>query len=229
MSPRGEELNRSLRDRSRRNILAAALRLFAERGFADTSMADVARAAGVSKGLAYNYFGSKEEILEAIVERRLAEQLAEDERLAGAASPAERLSGLIDGALARATAEPEAERLLMAVMLRGDAAPAIQTARERLKGRLLAAWREREELFAALGAEDPAREALFFGAVLAGLAFTALASPAPLDLAPLAARLREIYLDPGGRLPGRSFPSPAVDEARPGGGPAARGARPPRS
>jgi len=199
MAPRGEELNRSLRERSRRRILESALQLFARKGFADTSMADIALAAGVSKGLAYNYFGGKEEILEAIVERRLAEHLAEDERLERAASPAARLAGLIEAGVRRATAEPEAERLLMTLMLRGDAAPAMRVAAERLAGRLLAAGREREALFAALGAEDPAREARFFGAVLAGLAFTALTSPAPLDLEPLAARLRELYRDETGQ------------------------------
>src|SRR5690242_16764047 len=119
MSPRGEELNRSLREHTRQRILDAALEVFSARGVAESSMGDVARAAGVSKGLAYNHFGSKEEILEALVERRLAGQLAEDEAAASAASPAERLARLVDAALRRAAAEPEAERLLLTMLLRG--------------------------------------------------------------------------------------------------------------
>ena len=177
MSPRGEELNRGLRERSRRHILDAALRLFAAKGFADTSMADVARAAGVSKGLAYNYFGSKEEILEELLERRLAERLAEDERAAGAGAPTERLAALIDAAVRRVEAEPAAERLWMTLALRAGEAPALETARERLRNRWLAAEREREALFAALGAGDPAAEAGLFEALLSGLAYSALASP----------------------------------------------------
>ncbi|HKU99978.1 MAG TPA: helix-turn-helix domain-containing protein, partial [Vineibacter sp.] len=39
-----------------RDIVHAALRLFVERGFAATKLDDVARAAGVSKGLPYLYF-----------------------------------------------------------------------------------------------------------------------------------------------------------------------------
>jgi AcrR family transcriptional regulator len=41
-------------------MVAAARRVFAERGFHSTSMDDVARAAGVSKPMVYAYFGSKE-------------------------------------------------------------------------------------------------------------------------------------------------------------------------
>jgi AcrR family transcriptional regulator len=44
-----------------------ALELFAENGFHATSMSQVAKKAGVSKGLAYNYFESKQEILDEII------------------------------------------------------------------------------------------------------------------------------------------------------------------
>ena len=45
-----------------------ALELFAENGFHATSMSQVAKKAGVSKGLAYNYFESKQDILDEIVQ-----------------------------------------------------------------------------------------------------------------------------------------------------------------
>ena len=41
-------------------LLAAALELFVEHGYAATRLEDVARAAGVSKGTLYLYFDSKE-------------------------------------------------------------------------------------------------------------------------------------------------------------------------
>lgn len=43
-------------------ILQAALALFAEKGFHTTSVSQIAEAAGVSKGLTYNYFESKEKL-----------------------------------------------------------------------------------------------------------------------------------------------------------------------
>jgi TetR/AcrR family transcriptional regulator len=48
-------------------LLAAALDLFVEKGFAATRAEEVARRAGVSKGTLFLYFGSKEELFKAVV------------------------------------------------------------------------------------------------------------------------------------------------------------------
>lgn len=60
----------------RRELLACAMRLFAEEGYDNVSVRAVARAAGVAPGLAYHYFDSKEKMFaEAIGDyaRRCAE------------------------------------------------------------------------------------------------------------------------------------------------------------
>lgn len=49
-------------------IIDAALKIFRERGYANARMADIARRAGVSYGLVYHYFRSKEVLFEMIVE-----------------------------------------------------------------------------------------------------------------------------------------------------------------
>lgn len=54
-------------EQRRRQILDAAIACFARRGFHQTTMADIAAQAGVSDTLAYRYFGSKDEIIEAAV------------------------------------------------------------------------------------------------------------------------------------------------------------------
>ena len=48
-------------------ITAAAFEAFAEKGFAGTRVDDVAKRAGVSKGLLYLYFKTKEELFKAVV------------------------------------------------------------------------------------------------------------------------------------------------------------------
>lgn len=48
--------------RRRRQLLDVALRVFAEQGFHDTSMNDIAEAAGVTKPVLYQHFGSKREL-----------------------------------------------------------------------------------------------------------------------------------------------------------------------
>ena len=50
-------------DERRKGIVDAAARLFAERGFAGASIADLAKACGTSKALLYHYYPSKDDIL----------------------------------------------------------------------------------------------------------------------------------------------------------------------
>ncbi|MFP4611386.1 MAG: TetR family transcriptional regulator [Thiohalophilus sp.] len=63
-------------------IVAAALELFVEHGFAATRLEDVARRAGVSKGTVYLYFDSKEALFEAVVREVVIPQVERSETLA---------------------------------------------------------------------------------------------------------------------------------------------------
>jgi AcrR family transcriptional regulator len=56
-------------DRTREALLSQCLHLFAQRGFSSTSLDDIARAAGVTKGAIYWHFASKDEIFHAILDR----------------------------------------------------------------------------------------------------------------------------------------------------------------
>jgi AcrR family transcriptional regulator len=57
-------------------ILASALTVFAERGYAATRLDDVARRAGVTKGTLYLYFPNKEELFKAVIRDTLVPALA---------------------------------------------------------------------------------------------------------------------------------------------------------
>lgn len=73
----GDELSGGpVTDRGRRTrdrVVAAAREVFAERGFADTRMSDVAERAGVGHGTVYVYFDSKSALMTAVVDELLAE------------------------------------------------------------------------------------------------------------------------------------------------------------
>ena len=73
-------------------ILRAAIDVFAERGFFNAQVADVARAAGVAAGTVYLYFRSKDDLLVSIFERSMREVIDEGRSaIAGVPDPAERL------------------------------------------------------------------------------------------------------------------------------------------
>jgi AcrR family transcriptional regulator len=65
-------------------IVAAALQLFSDRGFAATRLEDVATVAGVSKGTVYLYFESKEQLFEAVVREAVTPNIARAEALVDA-------------------------------------------------------------------------------------------------------------------------------------------------
>ena len=58
-------------------LLAAALTLFVEKGFAATRVEEIAQQAGVSKGTLFLYFPSKEELFKAVVRENISVRFAE--------------------------------------------------------------------------------------------------------------------------------------------------------
>lgn len=79
---------KSVREESRavyrQAILEAAMRVFGSMGFRDSKIADIATEAGVATGTLYNYFSSKEEIFQSILDdgrERLQGMLAECETI----------------------------------------------------------------------------------------------------------------------------------------------------
>lgn len=109
-------------------ILDVACRVFGESGFAGTSVADVAEAAGISKPLIYNYFGSKEG-LHALCVRHAAQVLwTEFERSSGTGTVGvERAIETLDGMFRALAPQPWMWRVVF-----DSSAPASGPSREAL-------------------------------------------------------------------------------------------------
>jgi AcrR family transcriptional regulator len=102
-----------------RLITQAATRLFAERGYESTSVADIAAAAGVTKPMVYRHFESKQDLCIRLLARY------RDELIAAPLSQFEvgatdRLARMIDAWLSWVFSNPDGARLLF-TPLRGDA------------------------------------------------------------------------------------------------------------
>jgi AcrR family transcriptional regulator len=67
MAPRTEEQFKEIRNEKAELIMRTALEQFANNGYDTTSISQIAKAAGISKGLMYNYFPSKEALLAKIM------------------------------------------------------------------------------------------------------------------------------------------------------------------
>ena len=66
MTPRKSEKFAEIREKSKNHIITKAMEVFAEHGYYKTSIEMIAKSAGISKGLIYNYFKSKDELLESV-------------------------------------------------------------------------------------------------------------------------------------------------------------------
>jgi AcrR family transcriptional regulator len=82
-------------EQRRADLLAAGQALFLAKGIAGTSLDDITQRAGVSKGLFYLYFASKEDLVLALREQ-FSRDLAERMRAAAAAVPASTRAGWAD-------------------------------------------------------------------------------------------------------------------------------------
>jgi AcrR family transcriptional regulator len=75
--PRGEFDRSARKAATRARLLEAAARVYAARGFAGATLDDVALEAGLTKGAVYGHFGSKDNLLVALMEEYVAREIAE--------------------------------------------------------------------------------------------------------------------------------------------------------
>lgn len=70
--PRSAKQNQAMREATHSALLESAMTLFAQNGYAHTTTRSIAQTAGVSTGLLYHYFASKELLLRAVFDHCMA-------------------------------------------------------------------------------------------------------------------------------------------------------------
>jgi AcrR family transcriptional regulator len=113
MSPRTKGAYGQMREERIGEILAAACKVFAARGYGATLIEDITNAADISKGLLYHYFSSKDDLFVALVEQEMEGALALIHSAAEQpGTPWDRLRWLVTEVLARAQQDPEAYMII---------------------------------------------------------------------------------------------------------------------
>ena len=98
----------------RRQILRAAITVFARSGYHTSRVADVAKEAGVAYGLVYHYFGSKEDLLETIFRRTWSRMLEAVQEVEKEGAPArEQIAAVARIVLGAWQADPDLVRVLV--------------------------------------------------------------------------------------------------------------------
>lgn len=167
MAPKTSKQFAEIRQKSQEKIETAALELFAEQGFHNTSITAIAKAAGISKGLLYNYYESKEDLLHQIIDRAMGEGEELIDAFLHADIPAvQKVKSMVDGAIQMITNDPHHWKLMTALALQGDIMESISAKVEQKKEATITLA---AAIFEQMGFEEPHKEALFLGAALDGL------------------------------------------------------------
>ena len=166
MSPRTPEQFEEIRESRRQQIMDAALELFASEGYSHCSISQLAAHAGISKGLMYNYFDSKEALLIAIIDEGMQDIMAMiDPNQDGVLEPDE-VEGFIRDIFKGIHENLQFWILFINVVLQPPvkeflAGKPFNSVMERFGPKLLA-------YFERMGYEDPMLEMLTFSAMMEG-------------------------------------------------------------
>lgn len=197
-----EPVARTPRAVVRRRVLDAAAAEFAERGYADASMATIARRAGFTKGAVYSNFDSKHSLLaDVLLERAVDAIRTALDRLTEGGSDGRAGREMLAARGARVLAEEigrEQRWLILAAELAVQAArdPEARTAYQRYRhaqrGALAASLRRNAAALGLVEETSLDRAAIALLAVLSGLAMEVAASPGTLREPDLVAILTEV-------------------------------------
>jgi len=100
-------------ERNRAALLAAARRVFLAKGYAGASLDAITAESGFSKGVVYSQFTSKGDMFLGLLEERIAQRAAQNEKVSGSLSGAAAVAALLRAGMRDSEAEPEWARLLV--------------------------------------------------------------------------------------------------------------------
>ncbi len=191
MSPRTSAQFEAIRKASIGRISNAALDLFARKGYAATSVAQIATAAGVSKGLLYNYFNGKEALLRHIILEAVAKgEKVLSEALALPGGPKARLRQFTVGTFGLIQSNRDYWRLLSALALQPHVLDGLMPELQQKEGQAMEGFLA---LFRELGYEDPEGELLLYQAMMDGVALKYMQAPEAYPLGKMQTKILAHY------------------------------------
>lgn len=190
MSPRTAEQFEDIRQRKKRIIMDAALKIFSEKGYRGTSISEIASESGTSKGLIYNYFKSKDDLLAEIMNegyREIFGKFTLNKNL----TPKENLMNLVNITFDIMDEMKEVFRVYFSIFMKKDI---FNLLREEMNELSKPVMDDFTKLMSQLGFENPLAEAYFFRFILDGISINYLMFPEEFPKEYCINRFKEIYL-----------------------------------
>lgn len=189
--PRTEQQFEGIREEKKALIMRTALELFATNGFHGTTISSIAKKADISKGLLYNYFESKEDLMKAIIYTGLEniDKLMDPNKdgiLTG-----DELEFLLDRYFKLLNEDTCFWRLYFTLLLQEPILKLVEEKLAKIIGSYIGLLKD---YFESQGCEDPYNEAVVFGALLDGIGMNYVAYPEIFQVEKIKERILKKYI-----------------------------------
>lgn len=190
MSPRTKKQFEEIRINRKLQIMQAALELFAREGYHSSSIARIAKEARISKGLLYNYFTSKEDLLDSIMELGIEKsiQIAGEIRLRSDSPEGIHLA--IHSGFELIRREPDFYRLLFTLFIQPGV---LDNSKSQFQERMEQMVGEVVLYYQAKGDPNPTEKARLLVNIMDGVGLHYFMSPESVDLDKLETIIYELF------------------------------------
>jgi AcrR family transcriptional regulator len=166
MSPRTKIQFEEIRKTSKDKILSVALELFAKKGYHATSVSQIARQANISKGLMYNYFASKEILLNEVIRQGFNSLAKLEYKTKREVNPEKQLEEFVDSVLQNLYSNFSYWQLYLALLVHPEIQKKIEKEMQQFRDEFIETI---ASLFRKLKIKNPELEAFLLGTFFDGL------------------------------------------------------------
>ena len=191
MSPRTPEQNKDVREQKKALIMETAMELFAKEGYYTTSINKIAKKAGIAKGLLYNYYKSKEDLLSSIIENGLHELANAFDKNHDGVLTDEEFIFFLEANFQALQENRTYWMLLFSLMLQPQVQQIVMPKYQNIINQFISIL---ENYFENKGFENPKMTALAFGAFMDGIAINFMMNPDMFPVEELKDYIKATYM-----------------------------------
>ena len=190
MCPRTSEQFGEIRENKRRKILDSAIECFATKGYHAVSISELAAHAGVSKGLMYNYFKSKDELLKCIFSEIMEVMMALIDKDQSGEIDKKSLLQYFERLISHLKSNLILWKMYMAIFSQ----PAVQLIlSEEIQAASTRPLEMVERYFKKQGYKKPGLEVAFLSTLISGITYEYIADPEHYPLDQIKKRIISLY------------------------------------
>lgn len=190
MSPRTKNQFEEIRQKSRENIEKIALELFAIKGYHATSISQIAEKAGISKGLLYNYYKSKEHLLDSVI-MKVYDEIMRIVQMSENLSAEKQIEQMIIQTIDHLKKNITFWKLYLFLVHQSDVHQKLSELYEKMRDDYLGYV---VKLFQEMGSKNPTMEALMLGTMFDGIGLNYVTAPDDYPIDEMSNYLVEIFV-----------------------------------